>query len=428
MKIEKQPAQRSKPYPKSGRKPTPQKIVPSNSLIASGSSKDLVIRERIKTFWGLKSSGPEYNPSPNPVSIRRDELSALKNDDYVVTEKSDGCRYMLVLTKNEDKSNVAIMMDRACCKYEIRIYSKPAYFEGTVFDGELVWETDLVGQQEVKRLVYWVFDIVSVAGVSVREKSYPERYNILHKLISDPDKYEIKDPQAEEDYCQKLASSNKIVAIQNGHYLCFRPKPCFRLNNIEALWTSRKKLKHSSDGLIFIPINEPVRTGTHFGMFKYKMDHTIDMRLQLTEKDNNWQVGLYYGEDRGLEKGRVVDVLPSVDASQGFDYFGNKLYFKLHRDEIVEKMIAKLKTANVKEFSCIIECSIKFGGANKESELVCFIKKIRTDKTVPNNYRTIQQTILNAQESIGFEELKATINSNLSSQAEGNGGEVSLLL
>jgi len=384
-----------------------QNIVPSDVIVEQDSERDLIIRKQIKSLWRLPVGGREYNPSPNPVSIRRDQLNLLKESDYVVSEKSDGCRYMLTLIKDHDRSNLALMKDRACVKYIISVCAKPIFFEGTIFDGELVLETNKeTGKQ---RLVYWIFDVISVGGVSIMDKGYMSRFQIVLALVRDAGGYVIKNsPSEEEEYCQDLAKVNIISALHNNLNLCFKAKPYFMLSKIENLWSLKAQLSHSSDGLIFMPIKDSVKTGTHKTMFKYKLNHTIDLQLNLNfcAETKTWKVGLFYGEERFLKT--KVDLLPLVDATDGFDYESKIIYFTL-ADDTLEEMTKKMLEAEDHKFISIVECNIKLMG---KTNLICVVKKLRADKTVPNNYRTIQQTILNMEESISFEELKNQIVKN----------------
>ena len=66
-------------------------------------------------MYGLRKSAKPYNPSPNPVSISKEILCIITNENYVVAEKTDGVRYMLVLcSRDNDNKHVAAMIDRKC--------------------------------------------------------------------------------------------------------------------------------------------------------------------------------------------------------------------------------------------------------------------------------------------------------------------------
>jgi hypothetical protein len=121
---------------------------------------------------------------------------------------------------------------------------------------------------------------------------------------------------------------------------------------------SLDSFEYETDGLVFTPINEPVRSGTHETMFKWKPRDriTIDFRLL---------------------KGCELFV-----QDRGEPYKEAELHLKNRRADLPD--------------GTIIECGY--------GELGWFVEKIRTDKTHPNNRRTYFRTIINIRENIQFEE------------------------
>ena len=67
------------------------------------------------------------------------------------------------------------------------------------------------------------------------------------------------------------------------------------IGEIGVVWRTRRELKHKSDGLIFTPIEEPIRTGTHPTMFKWKSQHTVDILWRCTLlEDEMWHHSLIF--------------------------------------------------------------------------------------------------------------------------------------
>ena len=52
------------------------------------------LKEFIRDAWGTQDS--EWFPGPQPISIERRHFPMLKRQPYLVCEKTDGTRYMLV--------------------------------------------------------------------------------------------------------------------------------------------------------------------------------------------------------------------------------------------------------------------------------------------------------------------------------------------
>jgi ATP-dependent DNA ligase len=111
---------------------------------------------------------------------------------------------------------------------------------------------------------------------------------------------------------------------------------------------------YETDGLVFTPVNEPIRTGTHETMFKWKPRDriTIDFLVRGTD--------LYI-----QERGQLINEV-SIHGPHGYP------------DDT------------------IIECDYR--------ELGWTPVKVRTDKTYPNNRRTYLRTLVNLRENIKREE------------------------
>ena len=104
----------------------------------------------IHNVWGSK----DYFPGPQPVSIERRHFPILKGGDYVVCEKTDGERHMLVATTFEGKPH-CLLVNRAFDMIEIKINLNKKAYEGTILDGEL-YDTTLM-----------VYDALLIHGVPV---------------------------------------------------------------------------------------------------------------------------------------------------------------------------------------------------------------------------------------------------------------------
>jgi len=400
---------------------------PSDDRVPMESDVNIVVHDVIRRYWGLKPDSAPYNPSPNPVSITRCDLPKLRANEYVVTEKSDGIRYLLILCRHpQTQQNIAVMMDRACRKYAVGIVAEEIYFDGSIFDGELVWNAD-------GRLVYLIFDVVACRGRDVRQCPYNERSAVIRECFSDPGNYPVLEPSAQLSYAQDLAARGKIVAIDGCNFLCMQPKPCYQISYIDILWNkiqSRQFIGHANDGLILTPVREAVGCRTHWSQFKWKPHHTIDLQLRLaylpintpvqssspsssatidgsfvsTPATKQWVAALFFGDDRNLSDQVVVSQLPLENACRGVEYNGRVVKFTLTNNSKLQRIQEHLLQMQVYAFACIVECSAQFYPGNLQV-LTCTVERIRTDKTVPNNHYTVLQTLKNIEENISMDEL-----------------------
>jgi hypothetical protein len=122
----------------------------------------LTVHEHVVKFihhvWGSK----DYFPGPQPISIERKHFPILKGSEYVVCEKTDGERHMMVALMYEGKPK-CFFVNRAFDMIEVKINLNRKAYDGTILDGELYDNTLMV------------YDAILVNGVSVARKNLDER-------------------------------------------------------------------------------------------------------------------------------------------------------------------------------------------------------------------------------------------------------------
>ena len=74
-------------------------------------------------------------PGPQPISIERKHFPILKGGEYVVCEKTDGERHMLVALMFEGKKKCVFVNRSFKCQVPINL--KKSAYDGTILDGEL---------------------------------------------------------------------------------------------------------------------------------------------------------------------------------------------------------------------------------------------------------------------------------------------------
>jgi hypothetical protein len=117
-------------------------------------------------------------PGSLAANLVRNDLKLLeKTNAYRLLVKSDGVRGLIFLTKYEN-SPQAIFLNRAMQFYSIQVKMKTSgkdLFNGTILDGELVYNTDKLQYE------YQIFDCIAFKGEDVKGKNYIERM----KYVSD---------------------------------------------------------------------------------------------------------------------------------------------------------------------------------------------------------------------------------------------------
>ena len=264
------------------------------------------IKDFIHTTW--QTPDRQWFPGPQPISIERKHFGVLKSQPYVVCEKTDGVRHMLVCFEAPDGKKICALVDRA---FHVT-YTTLTVPRDTILDGEL-----LDG-------VFYVYDAVRIKGEDLRTATLTERL-------------------------AKARAVTKAILRQPKLRVCV--KDMVPLKDIASI-----TLGPNTDGLVFTPVNEPVRIGTHETLFKWKPREriTIDFLVK-NGKD------LYIQDRRELRK--VAELHLSI-----------RPYAE----------------------GTILECDYRSLGWTPVKE--------RSDKTYPNNRRTYDRTIVNLRENIQFSE------------------------
>jgi hypothetical protein len=290
----------------------------------------------IHTVWGSK----DYFPGPQPISIEYKHFPILKGAEYVVCEKTDGERYMMVALTYQGKRK-CFFVNRSFKMFEVPINLKKSAYEGTILDGELYDGTLMV------------YDAVRVNGESVWDLNLMKRLEAARGLMKSiiymkSDKWRLK--------CKTFHEMRHFEKFMDSY-----------------LPTVQQKM----DGLVFTPVNEPIRLGTHETMFKWKPQeqNTVDFLMKREPTR----------ETPGFKKGPLAWRLYIQEKG--------KLFFE---SEIPQNKMDEPWF----EDGAIVECKY----ITWEEPMWWKPIKRRTDKTYPNNRRTFYRTIVNIKENIQMKE------------------------
>jgi hypothetical protein len=290
--------------------------------------------------WNTLRDGkfPPVFPGPQPVSIERRHFDLLKISDYVVCEKTDGVRHVLMCYKFGNK-NYTLLINRALDVYVIQISVPRLAFNGTILDGELVKTHEGAWN-------FIVYDTVLVGGEDVRSENLLTRLEHVEKFIK------------------------KIIKMKKDIFV-IKIKKMYCLSDFNSFKTEKyPNMPYETDGLVFTPVHEAVKIGTHERMFKWKPTEKNTVDFQSKKGQSSWRLYLQ-------EKGKLhfASEIPFSKVNKSFEHF-------LKEDNIVECKYIEPKTGN--SWWCPIG--------------------IRTDKYHPNNSRTLSRTMTNLLEDISIDE------------------------
>lgn len=396
-------------------------LVPSLYKIKDISKKKYITTEIFK----ILKTRPQSNIMNLPVSLSRENLHDIAKNplSYIATLKSDGIRYLLVLFRYKQGStynNMAVMCSRNLKEmYEIRLVAHPEYFQGTILDGELVWEKHKIFINN-SRQKFMIFDALAIAGKSILNQSFINRYKTMSVLIQIQQDM-VDSPHNWEDVSIEIAKQqNKIVCNGNVYCLQFAVKPIYALHTMNAIWDSSHSLNSSShssnsspqDGFVFYNIDDAYQMGTQYTLYKWKPKHTIDVTWVYNEQDEIPhkiqfldQGNICWGHQHGISFQR-----PACLESHRDLYPYSSLAFIMEVNDYMNILIKHFKNNNITQFQLIVECTCKLPNMNEITEWIisksyipmirCKIIRVRKDKNAPNQKNTIEKTIYNIMENI----------------------------
>jgi hypothetical protein len=236
-----------------------------------------------------------------------------------------------------------LFVNRAFNMFEVSLNLKKSVYDGTILDGEL-YENTLM-----------IYDAVLVCGKTVWNENLLDRLGYAKFGVLEPIIYMKMDKY-------------RLQMKEFHHMKDFKEFMDEHLPNV----------KQEVDGLVFTPVNDPIRIGTHETMFKWKpqMKNTVDFMMK---------------REPSRETPGCVPGLPAW-----------RLYVQEKGKLVFESEIPhnRLEDKSWFEDGAIVECMY----VTWEEPLWWKPIKRRYDKTHPNNRRTFYRTIVNIKENIKMKE------------------------
>ena len=305
------------------------------------------------------TTGEPRFPGPVPCSIMRADLDLLRNKHYVVFEKTDGTRYLLLCTR---LSNVdfCVLIDRHWTARIVNFKFDPAVYErNTLFDGELV-------QKNTGSWHFLIFDLTSSGQVSTRQNNYVLRMKAAEQILRN--EYH---PNNQTPFALQVKRYEKMEDFE-------------RLRNADQEYNG-----FATDGYLFMPVNNYVTPFRNRETLKWKSKHTIDFELRYKTG-----VGLEYWIKDERDVPKYFSTVPPVRNSVGHSAE------QMQHDYVIGSCIERVRSGE----RIIVECLFD----NPTSAWL--VVKERNDRQGANAEYTIERTLENVRENITKEELFNVVN------------------
>lgn len=209
-------------------------------------------------------------PFTAPVSATLGNLTRAAHVQHCVFEKTDGYHFALLLTTYQGRAQ-GYMVPRNMAVYRVSIAGPLKFFEGTLFEGELI------SKGKSGRMLYYIFRTLWLSGADVRDRTFLDRQYMasfsmakvpkaLHAAVGD------MGHDAFSTFVKTEVREGHLISVQPGLVLGVkRPYP---VKDLLGMWA---KLGKYSDGVILVP-NVPhyqVQRG-QYPELKLKHHHTLD--------------------------------------------------------------------------------------------------------------------------------------------------------
>ncbi|KAF4656592.1 hypothetical protein FOL47_008841 [Perkinsus chesapeaki] len=344
--------------------------------------------ERLKrTMWDLCKWGRETFPGSQPISFGRRNLRDVTQRPYVIGEKSDGERHMLI-TDNETRG--VYLVDRRFNFYQIKLHLPNKEHTGivdtTLLDGEVVEDGHDSDKQTVRFLVY---DAVAVNGQCVRDM------NLMRRL---------------QAFMEEVLMPRRKLPMEKRAHDAFQVylKDFFEVTDCDTVMNFGKRLPHECDGLIFTPVMPPYIAGTCRQLLKWKPAHmnTADFAVELVMGNTMQEFHV-----KLLAASEGVQVFQGIWLSRS----GPHWQWLTENTRQVNGAIIECNW-DPKTYTFVPSDSMAYVETGDWVPGGWQFQRIRTDRTSPNDERVVDRVKKSIADSVTFDELSDYIHTNARSQ------------
>jgi hypothetical protein len=293
-----------------------------------------------------------FNKFPNnlnqvlnkPFTLNRKYLPNIAMN-YTVTDKADGERNLLFI----DKFGSGYLVDN---KFTLKNIGNFPTYKNSIFDGEYILSNNQ----------FMIFDCIQYKNMKIIDKKLLTRLMWINQFVKDIKNKIIKSKVFYVDL--KYLDPNDRVMIKKLDNVKI---PKDYTSFLKMLWNKRRdRFSYSLDGLIFTPV-DATYLDPKKGIYKWKDEHTIDVRVMYDNKDKVWKLDV----NRFDNKPDYLDIT-----------------YKPRKDDTMELLNGEI---------------VEFLYSYKQKTWVPYRK--RTDKELPNARLTVEGVLNAVEENIKIDDL-----------------------
>lgn len=344
----------------------------------------------INRAYGVRSSRAMKFPGAQPCSIMRSDIETLKEKDYVVAEKTDGTRYLLLCTK-VNGSNFCVLCDRSISMWVVNLM-----FDDKVFDNTTIFDGEMVKYDISNDWTFQIFDLICSGREARPADSYKTRMKNARYIVNNFQTYQSTDPF-------------QLVV-----------KRFFPIHDIAHVADAiSNQFGMKTDGLVFTPNKLYVKPFRNRLMFKWKerASHTIDVLLRLNRKNAERQLihdaaAAHHLKTDNAEYPQRIQInrfgKPEKSKPIPHTIESYEMWLKDSDDELtfyrkvnwaLNKTFLEENARRIENQQTIVECSFDQEKSDWKIEF------IRSDRRNPNTEFTVSKTLDNIRENITLQEI-----------------------
>lgn len=338
----------------------------------------IAFQQLIDRFNAALNRPPGANPFPGcmPVGFFRKHLAQLKESKYWVSEKTDGLRYLMLLTKDRGpgvasltKNGAVYLVNRSMEFYQVRGKLVPSLVDAVASDGDTIIDGELVRNTETFDPCFLAYDVLQFSDCNLVDSPYTTRLMFVKQFV---EKWQALCPRGASAALAECALPFRITrknVVPVSEVARVFSKIAEHPGGVRIFKDDAMKQCHPTDGLIFCP-DGPYEFGSQTNLFKWKYSDklTVDLRVIFV---SNEVLHLFA---RGRSEPYEAKLVP-LDV------------YRLHKD---------LSTLARRD---IIICEFGLEGEQWRYHL------IRKDKNESNWIGTVTDTLAAISENLGGEEI-----------------------
>lgn len=243
-----------------------------------------LLRARLNTCCHTDPAGTEF-PGCMPINFSRKHFETVRWEEYLVSEKTDGNRFLMLFLKNTNpggSGGAIYVTDRSFVFHRVAGSLAKELAAAVTTEGDTLVDGELVRNLEWQDPVFLLFDVLEWNGTNQLESIYSQRISLIGNLVGTHDEIARKPKPHPIDVLPFRIAGKSIKPKKDIDQVFGFIRP--GTSHGERIYREKGrefKRCHFSDGIILCP-DAPYQLKTQTNLFKWKYTdkETIDFHVE----------------------------------------------------------------------------------------------------------------------------------------------------